>query len=639
LQAIRLLVVAVANRPNPVGAQIRLIAFAGARGTTPPGSNPRLLLDQPATIPNFTSAGFVDFPIANGPTITEGDIYVGLRSNPANGAFAFFDTNGPRRERSFYSTNNGATYEFTGVTNPQGVKQPVNLMVRAVMAGGGGGDPQNPIIEVAQSALDFGAVNIGSNAERSLTVRNTGAAALNVTNVASGNAQFRVVSSTSFTVAPGGQQTLTVRFTPNAAGNQSGTLTIASNDPAKATVAVQLRGVGGDSSPQARAVRAGNASGAPGGQVSLPIELLAQGDENALGFSLTFDPAVLSNPQAALGSDASGATLNANTSQLAQGRLGIVLSLPFGQKFNAGARQIVVVNFTIAGAGSSNSTPIGFGDQPIAREVSDTSANTLPASYTPGAVTFASGLEGDVAPRPQGNGAVTVTDWVQIGRFVAGQDTPSGSEFQRADTAPRETRGNGALTVTDWVQAGRYAAGIDAPTPAAGPVAPGSTVGAVAQFVASYDASARQVRMFNGLAERGRRRSVIIELDAAGDENALGFSLDFDPAQLQFVSAAPLRDASGATLNVNSSEAARGRLGLALAMPAGQTIAAGQRQLVVLTFAAAPGGERNQTIGFGDLPVMREVSDANARALPASFVTGKAPFNRRGPIVLETDGQ
>src|SRR5262249_19959864 len=191
-------------------------------------------------------------------------------------------------------------------------------------------------------------------------------------------------------------------------------------------------------------------------------------DENALGFSLTFEPAVLGNPQAALGSDAAGATLNTNTSQAGSGRLGIALSLPSGQKFNAGTRQIVVVSFAISGGASTSSTQVGFGDQPIAREISDTSARALQANYAPGAVALTSGFEGDVAPRPNGNGTVTVTDWVQIGRFVSGQDTPSGGEFQRADTAPRDSRGNGSLTITDWVQAGRYAAGPDAPTPPRG---------------------------------------------------------------------------------------------------------------------------------------------------------------------------
>ncbi|MGH9841198.1 MAG: reprolysin-like metallopeptidase [Blastocatellia bacterium] len=234
------------------------------------------------------------------------------------------------------------------------------------------------------------------------------------------------------------------------------------------------------------------------------------------------------------------------------------------------------------------------------------------------AVTISSGIEGDVAPRPQGNGTVTITDWVQIGRFVAGQDTPSGSEFQRADTAPRESRGNGSLTITDWVQAGRYAAGVDLPTPAAGPAAPGSP--GLMQSLASNSAGARQVRMIDAYPERGEQKTMIIALDAEGDENALGFSLSFDPAQLRFVSAAAGDGASGATLNVNISRASRGQLGLALALPAGRTIAPGPRQIAILTFASAPNGNAaTAAIGFGDLPVPREVSDANARALPASF--------------------
>jgi hypothetical protein len=375
-----------------------------------------------------------------------------------------------------------------------------------------------------------------------------------------------------------------------------------------------------------RAVRVGQASGSPGGQVSVPIELVAQGDENALGLSLTFDPAVLGNPQAALGRDAAGATLNTNTSQLGQGRLGIALAAPTGQKFNAGARQIVVVNFTIASNVAANSTPIGFGDQPIAREISDTNANTLPASYTPSEVTITSGLEGDVAPRPNGNGAVTITDWVQIGRFVAGQDTPNGAEFQRADTAPRESRGNGSLTITDWVQAGRYAAGLDAPAPAGGPASQGAQGLMARSRHAQTDGAmnARAVRISNGYFDRSQRRSVIIELRAEGNENAIGFSLDFDPAQLRFVSATTGLDASGATLNVNTSQASEGSIGLALALPAGQTIPEGQRQILVVNFAVATKGEATTaTLNFSDLPVRRELSDANANSLPASFNGGK----------------
>lgn len=439
--------------------------------------------------------------------------------------------------------------------------------------------------------------------------------------------------------SPAGAETITISPTSTPA-LQTGTYYIAVSNfgpgAADFTVTATVTGAGAPSPVGNRIVRVGQAGGAPGGAVTVPIELVAQGDENAIGFSLTFDPAALSNPQAAIGGDANGATLNVNTNQLMHGRLGVALSLPLGQKFSAGVRQIAIVNFTVASGANANSTPIDFGDLPVRREVSDTNASALPAIYTPGAVTFASGLEGDLAPRPNGDGAVTITDWVQIGRFVAGQDTPSGSEFQRADTAPRETRGNGALTVTDWVQAGRYAAGIDTPTPAAGPAAPGSP--GRMQSLTSNRAGARQVHVFNASPERGGRKTMIIALDAEGDENALGFSLTFDPAQLRFVSAAVGVGATGATLHVATSQASRGQLGLALALPAGQTIAAGPRQVVVLTFAPNPNSNAATTaIGFGDLPVQREVSDVNARALPASFVVGKTPFHRKGPNFLASD--
>lgn len=83
------------------------------------------------------------------------------------------------------------------------------------------------------------------------------------------------------------------------------------------------------------------------------------------------------------------------------------------------------------------------------------------------------GLEGDVAPRPDGDGSLLVNDWVQVGRFVAGLDTPAaGSEFQKADCAPYASTGDGQLLVNDWVQAGRYVAGLDAPKTQAGPTNP-----------------------------------------------------------------------------------------------------------------------------------------------------------------------
>jgi hypothetical protein len=83
------------------------------------------------------------------------------------------------------------------------------------------------------------------------------------------------------------------------------------------------------------------------------------------------------------------------------------------------------------------------------------------------------GYEGDGYPRSFGDSVISISDWVQIGRFVSGFDTPSGGcEFQRADTAPRSTQGDGRLTIADWVQSGRYTIGEDLTVCAGGPSTP-----------------------------------------------------------------------------------------------------------------------------------------------------------------------
>src|SRR5262249_59012802 len=87
LQTVRIFLISLPQLPTPVGAQIKLIAFSGAPGTTQPPSNPTLLVNQTATIPSLPASGaFIDFPIQNGPTINSGDFYVGFQApNPAGG--------------------------------------------------------------------------------------------------------------------------------------------------------------------------------------------------------------------------------------------------------------------------------------------------------------------------------------------------------------------------------------------------------------------------------------------------------------------------------------------------------------------------------------------------------------------------
>src|SRR5574341_737071 len=147
----------------------------------------------------------------------------------------------------------------------------------------------------------------------------------------------------------------------------------------------------------------------------------------------------------------------------------------------------------------------------------------------------------------------------------------------------------------------------------------------------------RAVRVINANLERGQRGDVTIALDAQGNENALSFSLNFDPAQLQFVSAAAGSGVTGALLNINSSQAASGRVGLALALPAGQVIEAGSRSIVVVTFDAPSSAAASTRIGFGDQPLRREISDARANLLPADYFSGVVTFTPFPPAEAERE--
>src|SRR5262249_22398617 len=152
---------------------------------------------------------------------------------------------------------------------------------------------------------------------------------------------------------------------------------------------------------------------------------------------------LLLTPDFTLGADATNATLTVNQTQAPQGRYGIIINLPAGQKFSAGTRQILVLRAVVISGISPTTTMVNFTDQPTVQRVADVNGVTLSANFVSATVTIAQGFEGDVSPRANGNGAITIADWVQAGRFAAGFDTATpGGEFQRADTAPRATLGD-----------------------------------------------------------------------------------------------------------------------------------------------------------------------------------------------------
>ncbi|MEK7832564.1 MAG: IPT/TIG domain-containing protein [Acidobacteriota bacterium] len=377
-------------------------------------------------------------------------------------------------------------------------------------------------------------------------------------------------------------------------------------------------------------------SAAPNSSITVPISFYSEGNENSLKFSLRFDPTLLANPQVTLGNDAGAGTLSVNSSQIAQGRVGVQFAFPQGQHFNSGARQLAKVTFTIKPTSIATATVVEFGDDPVVRGVTDTGGNAVTGTYAAGNVVITPGFESDVWPRPGGNGSVSTADWVQVGRFASGLDEPAdGSEFQRADVAPKNSLGDGRLTIADWVLAGRYAAGLEPIAAAGGASAAVTALGelgnvfekivepATASFVPDEQQQNRSIRVVPVTFVRGQENTAVVELNSQGNENAVGFTANFDTTQLTFVRATIGTDAQGGALNVNTAQIAQGRVGIGIALSSGQVFAAGTRQLVTLTFTVPASSSVNSTtIGFGDLPITREVVDATANILPTTFTAG-----------------
>ena len=242
------------------------------------------------------------------------------------------------------------------------------------------------------------------------------------------------------------------------------------------------------------------------------------------------------------------------------------------------------------------------------------------------------GLEADVAPSPLGDATITMQDWVKSGLFVAGLESPVNSfQFQRADCAPAPC-GDARMTVADWTQAGRYAAALDDPIQACGPenglllLAGGRSSGA-----GLAGDGTRMVRVLDAVGTRGEPVEVVVELESAGNENAVGMSLGFDPTALRFVDARAGSAANDAALQVNDRRVAEGCLGVAVAKPVGSAFAEGKAQLLRLTFVPI-GFAETCSIEFTDKPVTREIVDAWADVQPATFVGGRILVNL-GPRV------
>lgn len=375
-------------------------------------------------------------------------------------------------------------------------------------------------------------------------------------------------------------------------------------------------------------VRAQDASGSPSAPISVPLMLIANGNENALSFSVNFDPSILALADVVVGSGAADGLLFANTNLIASGKLGLMVGLPADAVFREGPQEVARLIFHAASITLPASTYVTFGNQPTLSELSDVDAAALAANYESGTINIAGAdFEGDVTPIPAGDKSVTMMDWMLEGRYVTRLDYPvTASEFQRADCAPASTRGDGAITLIDWVQTGRYAAGLDPFVPVGGPLVEANPFGILDNSILSFVPMARtgsEIKLLEMYIVQGRSGLVSVVLDAEGTENAVAFSLAFDPKTITFINASLGTGAAGALLNVNTNEAGTGRVGLALAVSPGRTFGMGTKEILKLNVQVATSAEMGPSVfKFTDEPVAREVSDVAATPAIATFTHG-----------------
>ena len=363
--------------------------------------------------------------------------------------------------------------------------------------------------------------------------------------------------------------------------------------------------------------------------VSVPVQITANGNEYAMAFSVNFTTTALNYAGATLGSGAPGASLVVNTNLIGSGKLGFQIIMPSFTTLAPGTQEVVRVGFTIPVVTTAISTTVSFGDQPIGRSLADGQANSLSATYSSGnvVVAAATAIEGDVTPRPNGDKTNALTDWILVGRYAARLDYPTNAnEFQRADSAPRATQGDGKIAVTDWVQAGRYADGLDPVTPVGGPTNEISSPGA-------GPSASRVVTITNLTIVQSQTGVISVSLAAQGNENALGFSLGFDPASLSFVSASLGGDATGATYLFNTNQTGAGQLGVVLALPTGSSFAAGTKEIFRVTMRASSTAAASSSMTFTDQLVPRETSDAAANALPTSYANATISTHPLSPTL------
>ncbi len=136
-------------------------------------------------------------------------------------------------------------------------------------------------------------------------------------------------------------------------------------------------------------VRVKDRNTSPGQQVTVSLLANSIGVESNYGFSLNYDTAILSNPVVQIGNDARTDTNqqgNVLPNTNVAGRIGFSVDFNFSEIQQGNDLQLVTITFDVSPGAPQGLTPLIFGDNPAARQVSNTAAQVVPTNFIDGNV-------------------------------------------------------------------------------------------------------------------------------------------------------------------------------------------------------------------------------------------------------------
>jgi len=128
-----------------------------------------------------------------------------------------------------------------------------------------------------------------------------------------------------------------------------------------------------------------------------------------------------------------------------------------------------------------------------------------------------------------------------------------------------------------------------------------------------------------------------VMFNATGSERSLQFTLTFDPAVLGNGRITPGAAAAGATVVLNRTQEAAGRIGVTLTLPGSDVFPAGLHHALEAQFDVSPSASPGSTsLAFGDAPVVHHALSAGSTVLPVVFDPGNVTLEQVSASITST---